>query len=142
MAQAKKHILPFFIPHLGCPTAEQVAQAIADLPVGQQADYELAFYGGSFTALPRERQEYYLEPARQALAAGRLAGVRVSTRPDCINAEVIELLRYYGVDTRAQAVGRAAEYVAYLSNSSFARHCFGAVLSAGRIFAPDAGGGG
>ena len=116
MAQAKKHILPFFIPHLGCPqqcvfcdqhkiagqrppTAEQVAQAIADLPVGQQADYELAFYGGSFTALPRERQEYYLEPARQALAAGRLAGVRVSTRPDCINAEVIELLRYYGVDT-------------------------------------------
>lgn len=116
MAQAKKHILPFFIPHLGCPqqcifcdqhkiagrqppTAAEVAQAIAALPSERQADYELAFYGGSFTALPPDLQACYLEPARQALAAGRLGAIRVSTRPDCINDEVVEILHHYGVGT-------------------------------------------
>lgn len=116
MARAKKHILPFFIPHLGCPqqcvfcdqhkiagqkppSAEQVAQAIAALPPARQSDYELAFYGGSFTALPLEQQRYYLEPARRALAAGRLGGIRISTRPDCIDVDIIEHLRCYGVGT-------------------------------------------
>lgn len=116
MAQAKKHILPFFIPHLGCPqqcifcdqhkiagqaapTAEAVWQAIAALPNDQRQDYELAFYGGSFTALPAERQVYYLEPVRRALAEGLLGGARVSTRPDCLDEAALVRLRHFGVGT-------------------------------------------
>ncbi len=116
MAQAKKHILPFFIPHLGCPqqcvfcdqhkitgqqppAAEQIAAAIVALPPELAADFELAFYGGSFTALPLDLQTYYLEPARRALAEGRLGSVRVSTRPDCINPQILTVLRQYGVNT-------------------------------------------
>lgn len=116
MAQAKKHILPFFIPHLGCPqqcvfcdqhriagqaapTAEAVWQAIAALPEDKRQDYELAFYGGSFTALPEERQIYYLEPVRRALAEGLLGGARISTRPDCLDAAVLARLRRFGVGT-------------------------------------------
>ncbi len=116
MAQAKKHILPFFIPHLGCPqqcifcdqhkiagqaapTAEAVWQAILALPAAQRQDYELAFYGGSFTALPVERQEYYLEPVRQALTAGLLGAARISTRPDCLDEVVLARLRHFGVGT-------------------------------------------
>ena len=116
MAQAKKHILPFFIPHLGCPqqcifcdqhiiavpaapTPEAVWQAILALPAAQRQDYELAFYGGSFTALPVERQEYYLEPVRQALTAGLLGAARISTRPDCLDEVVLARLRHFGVGT-------------------------------------------
>lgn len=116
MAQAKKHILPFFIPHLGCPqqcifcdqhkiagqaapTAGAVCQAILALPAAQRQDYELAFYGGSFTALPVERQEYYLEPVRQALTAGLLGAARISTRPDCLDEVVLARLRHFGVGT-------------------------------------------
>lgn len=116
MAQAKKHILPFFIPHLGCPqqcvfcdqhkiagqeppTAEQIAAAINALPAESAADFELAFYGGSFTALPLDLQAYYLTPARRALVEGRLGSVRVSTRPDCISPQIMALLRRYGVGT-------------------------------------------
>lgn len=113
MAQARRHILPFFIPHLGCPqqcifcdqhkiagsrgapTAAEVASAIGALPEGVCP--ELAFYGGSFTALSPEQQIYYLAPARRAVQNGTISGIRVSTRPDCINPGTIRLLQEYGV---------------------------------------------
>jgi len=113
MTAKQGQILPFFIPHLGCPcrcvfcdqqkisgenaapTAEEIDSAINDLaePV------ELAFYGGSFTALPVDLQKYFLTVAKQALYSGKITGIRVSTRPDAIDDERIELLMKYGVKT-------------------------------------------
>ena len=61
--------------------------------------YELAFYGGSFTAIPAGEQEALLEAAQPYLASGRLRALRLSTRPDAVGPEVLERLRRYGVET-------------------------------------------
>ena len=60
---------------------------------------EAAFFGGTFTALPRETQEELLAPLQPLLAAGALASVRISTRPDCIDAENVAWLARQGVGT-------------------------------------------
>lgn len=113
MGRNNRYILPFFIPHRGCPhrcifcdqvqvtgaqapTAQEIAAAIsawqgATLP-------EIAFYGGSFTALPVAEQAYYLDVTARAFQEGRIAGVRVSTRPDAISLEALAFLRRYNVD--------------------------------------------
>lgn len=117
MTAARRHILPFFIPHLGCPnqcifcdqrtiagaqrppTPEDVWARLAELPVGAEQTPELAFYGGSFTALPPDAQEAYLQPAARAMREGRLSGIRISTRPDAIDRRVLAILSRYGVGT-------------------------------------------
>ena len=60
---------------------------------------QLAYYGGSFTAMPAEKQLYYLETAKIGLENGWISGIRVSTRPDAINNEIAEMLKKYEVDT-------------------------------------------
>ena len=116
---ARAHILPVFVPHLGCPhacvfcnqrrisgalapaTAEDVKNSIAEaaafLPKGGKR--QLAFYGGSFTAIPAEEQEALLSAAKEALDRGEIDAIRLSTRPDAIDAVVLDRLRTYGVET-------------------------------------------
>lgn len=115
----RRYIIPIFIPHLGCPnqcvfcnqrrisgqiepqTAETVRAAIVaaleKIPVGAGA--ELAFYGGSFTAIPPAEQETLLGAAEPFLRIGALCGLRLSTRPDCIDGETLTRLRRFGVET-------------------------------------------
>ena len=94
-------ILPFFIPMEGCPhrciycdqssisgydhspALGQIGRAAMEHWGGD--DSEIAFYGGSFSCLPQERQADYLDAVAPALAAGRWQGVRISTRPDGID---------------------------------------------------------
>ena len=116
---ARECVIPVFVPHLGCPqrcvfcdqrrisgstedvTAETVRQAIkaaAALP-SHGAKRQLAFYGGSFTAIPAERQEELLSAAAEALARGELDAIRLSTRPDAIDAAALERLRRFDVET-------------------------------------------
>jgi len=63
------------------------------------ADAELAFYGGSFSALPEQRQRQYLDAVAPALAAGNIGGIRISTRPDAIDQAELDFLAGYGVKT-------------------------------------------
>lgn len=115
----KNFIIPIFIPHWGCPhqcvfcsqnqitgcwqpmRAEDVKREIqAGLArLTQQRHVEVAFYGGSFTALPLETQEELLHPAFSARKSGAIQGIRLSTRPDCINNKVLELLKSFAVGT-------------------------------------------
>ena len=112
---ARNRIYPVFIPHLGCvhacvfcnqheitgAAAEEALRqlnSLADNPP-QGAAYELAFYGGSFTALPAEQQLRYLEAAGRARACGAVSSIRLSTRPDAITPEILERLKRYGVGT-------------------------------------------
>lgn len=115
MKRVPRQILPFFIPHLGCPhrcvfcdqqgisgaasypRQEEVQAAIAGWR--EETVPEIAFYGGSFTALSESWQEYFLRPAHQALLAGKISGIRVSTRPDAVSSATLALLRRWGVDT-------------------------------------------
>lgn len=58
---------------------------------------EIAFFGGSFTAIERNYMCVLLERAYTYVAKGYFKGIRISTRPDCISAEILELLKKYGV---------------------------------------------
>ena len=59
---------------------------------------EIAFFGGSFTAVPRDYMLELLEAADEGLRKyGCYNGIRCSTRPDCISEEIISVLKQYGV---------------------------------------------
>ncbi len=133
-----RHILPFFIPHEGCPhqcvfcnqkkisgqeqapTAEEITKTIQNIS-GYQP--EIAFYGGSFTAIPIEKQIYYLQPAWSALQQGQISGIRLSTRPDAIDDKVIQNLLAYGVDTVELGVQSFTDSVLQLSGRGHNADC-------------------
>lgn len=58
---------------------------------------ELAFFGGSFTGIPREEMTAYLEAAQPFVESGVIGGIRISTRPDYIDEDILEILKNYGV---------------------------------------------
>jgi len=60
---------------------------------------EIAFFGGSFTGIPMEEQIRYLELAKKWIEKGKVDGIRLSTRPDYINEEILSVLKSYGVKT-------------------------------------------
>ena len=114
-------MIPFFIPHVGCPyvctfcnqsritgqsgishlTPEYIQQTIKDY-VGTKRNekfWEVAFYGGSFTAIIKDLQHKLLMPAYEMLQQGLIDGIRCSTRPDAVGDEAITLLQSYGVKT-------------------------------------------
>ncbi len=114
----RQSIIPLFIPHDGCPyrctfcnqwritgqtkpvTAEEVASTINEyVQLAPSRSWEVAFYGGTFTALPRLRQKELLAPAVHALREGIISSIRLSTRPDCIDAETASFLFSQGVRT-------------------------------------------
>ena len=127
----KHRILPLFIPHLGCPnqcvfcdqkrisgslfpvSGEDVRRAL--LALGEEKNYELAFYGGSFTAIPLEEQRSLLEAVQPFRETGTITAIRVSTRPDAINAEVLTLLKSMGVTTVELGAQSMTERVLALS---------------------------
>lgn len=59
--------------------------------------YEIAFFGGSFTAIDREYMLSLLQAAYDYVKDGTVKGIRISTRPDCIDTEVLDILKKYGV---------------------------------------------
>lgn len=116
---ARESIIPVFVPHLGCPndcvfcnqrrisgeqqpaTAADVEKAIENAAALPQngAKRQLAFYGGSFTAIPARQQIPLLEAAKVALDAGKIHSIRLSTRPDAIDGQILNNLERYGVET-------------------------------------------
>lgn len=114
--KARRQIVPVFVPHLGCPNdcvfCNQRTISGSPLPAGpedvrralEQAErladrVELAFYGGSFTAIPEEQQRALLSAAQPWRAGGFVQSIRVSTRPDAVDEARLALLREYGVET-------------------------------------------
>ena len=116
---ARESIIPVFVPHLGCPndcvfcnqrrisgstapaTPEDVEKAIANAAALPRTGVkrQLAFYGGSFTAIPKTEQEALLSAAHAHLLCGDIDAIRLSTRPDAIDGEILARLRHYGVET-------------------------------------------
>ena len=113
----KKHInIPIFIPHLGCPNncvfcnqrsisghqsfdRSGVDREIREVLSTLKGDTyrEIAFFGGSFTGIDRELMIYLLEVAKRYIDAGEVQGIRLSTRPDYISEEILDILKHYGV---------------------------------------------
>jgi histone acetyltransferase (RNA polymerase elongator complex component) len=60
---------------------------------------QVAFYGGSFTAIHKDDQVSYLKEVRPFIASGLIDSIRISTRPDALDEETLSLLKEYGVRT-------------------------------------------
>ena len=132
---ARESIIPVFVPHLGCPNdcvfcnqrrisgslvparPEDVAEAIESAagvtPEGTRR--QLAFYGGSFTAIPDAEQEALLGAAQPYLRSGVISAIRLSTRPDAIDGAVLARLRRFGVETVELGAQSMSERVLALS---------------------------
>ncbi len=118
----KQTNLSIFIPHYGCPNCcsfcnqrcisgtkeppspEDVRAILKEQqPVLAQKGMtaEIAFFGGSFTAVDREYMTELLKTAHYFVTAypEQYNGIRCSTRPGCINREILDILKTYGMTT-------------------------------------------
>ena len=110
--------ISIFVPHIGCPNkcsfcnqryitgscwapgTADVAKAVAEAKNSKNFDSktaEIAFFGGSFTAINRNYMTDLLMTAEQFVKDGTVKGIRISTRPDAINDEILTLLKEHGV---------------------------------------------
>lgn len=109
--------ISIFVPHKGCPndcsfcnqraiSGQTVPATPDDVSKAVQTalkyninpkNTEIAFFGGSFTAIEREYMCSLLTAAKHFLDTHNFSGIRVSTRPDCIDGEVLDVLKKYGV---------------------------------------------
>ena len=114
-----RHInVPIFIPHLGCKNEcvfcnQRTISGVRDFEPERVIDtiervlatadpedtVEIAFFGGSFTAIERQRMLTLLEIGASYLSSGRVHGLRCSTRPDAIDPEIVSILLRYGMTT-------------------------------------------
>lgn len=107
-----------FVPHAGCPhqcsfcnqrhisgeqespglekVREILTQALQTLPEAVKPA-QIAFFGGSFTAIPREYMLSLLETAYEFIDNKIFYGIRISTRPDAIDGEILDILKKYKV---------------------------------------------
>lgn len=112
-----KKIIPIFVPHQGCPhdcifcnqkkitglstsmTDEDARNIIIESlkTIPRDAEVEIAFFGGSFTAIDVDIQRSLLSVAKEFKDLGRVQDIRLSTRPDCIDDAELDLLKEYGV---------------------------------------------
>lgn len=110
--------IAFFIPHAGCPQdcsfcnqrsisgvaapptlfeVREVLQRELEQRKEHAAHLEIAFFGGSFTAIPTEDYLAYLEVASEFCGENKFSGIRFSTRPDAITPQVITYLKKYPI---------------------------------------------
>ena len=82
-------------------TPDYIKETITEYVGSKRNDkfWEVAFYGGSFTAIHTDLQHQLLAPAFEMLKRGIIDGIRCSTRPDAVADEAITLLQSYGVKT-------------------------------------------
>ena len=134
----KKHyIIPIFVSHRGCPhdcifcnqkkitgqggdadrndVKNKIEGYLKTIPK-ENSVVELAFFGGSFTAIPINQQQELLEAVQPYIAQGLINNIRISTRPDCIDMQIIELLKAYKVQIVELGVQSMDEEVLRISN--------------------------
>ena len=147
----KQYIIPIFVPHLGCPNdcifcnqksisgqkkniTKEEAKKIIDNYLksikNEEAQIEVAFFGGSFTAIEKEKQEELLKVAYEYIKNGQVESIRISTRPDCINKETLKMLKKYKVKTIELGVQSANDYILKRANRG---HTFEDVKKASKM---------
>ena len=128
----KEYIIPIFVPHLGCPNdctfcnQKKISgqkKNISSKDVKEIIEYylnsfkekdrkvEVAFFGGSFTGIDVSVQEELLVAANEFITHGKVDSIRISTRPDYINQDILDLLKKYNVKTIELGVQSANDYI-------------------------------
>ena len=147
----KQYIIPIFVPHLGCPNdcifcnqksisgqkanmTKEEAKKIIDSYLksikNEDSQIEIAFFGGSFTAIDSKTQEELLQVAYEYVKNGKVESIRVSTRPDAINKEILKRLKKYKVKTIELGVQSANDYILKRANRG---HTFQDVKKASKM---------
>ena len=72
---------------------------------------EVAFFGGSFTAIDKEKQIELLEAAQEYINTKLVNSIRVSTRPDAIDKEILKRMKKYHVKTIELGVQSTNNYI-------------------------------
>lgn len=147
----KEYIIPIFVPHLGCPnacvfcnqtkitgqstqvTAEDVKNTIEEYLKNFKDNtnkIEVAFFGGSFTGIEEEKQNELLEAAYEYIKNGQVDSIRISTRPDYINKEILKRLKKYKVKTIELGVQSTNNYILAKSKRN---HTFEDVKKASKL---------
>lgn len=119
MKAKKPFIVPVFLPHEGCRhrcvfcnqyaiTGKKIASSFHETAAGieeylrfkgpHRSDTLIAFYGGNFLGLPPEKIHALLDSVLPFVRAGKVKGIRFSTRPDTIHADTLDLLDGYPID--------------------------------------------
>lgn len=131
-ATYKRHAnIPIFIPHEGCPNdcvfcnQRKITGTClsADRDISTEIDAaletidtastytEIAFFGGSFTGIDRGIMERLLKSAYGYIQQGKVSTIRLSTRPDYINDEILDVLSHYGVQHIELGIQSASDAV-------------------------------
>ena len=130
-----RHVnIPVFIPHLGCPNQcvfcnqrsitgvsefdPKSVKSVIDTAletVEDDAEVEIAFFGGSFTGIDYDLMCELLSVAHSYVLSGRVQSIRCSTRPDYINANILDTLKHYGVKTVELGLQSASDDVLALT---------------------------
>ncbi|MBE6788267.1 MAG: radical SAM protein [Ruminococcaceae bacterium] len=109
----------FFVPHVGCPNrcsfcdqntisgkvdipnAKEIksvlSHAVSQMPKEMLKNSEIAFFGGSFTAIDKALMLELLQAAQKFIGQDGFCGIRISTRPDAVNNEILGTLKKYNV---------------------------------------------
>ena len=148
---SKEYIIPVFVPHLGCPndcifcnqksisgqkkniTKEDAKKTIDNFLENikdKDAKKEIAFFGGSFTGIDEKTQEELLQIAYEYIKNGQVDSIRISTRPDYINKEILKRLKKYKVKTIELGVQSANDYILGRANRG---HTFKDVEQASKL---------
>ncbi len=147
--------IPVFIPHKGCPhdcvfcNQRKITGKKDDVDIQKvkteinehletieknnaKGTYyvEIAFFGGSFTAIDKTLMEELLKTAHEYVKANRVDGIRCSTRPDAINTEILTLCKKYSMTAIELGVQSADEEVLKLSERG---HTFDDVKKASQL---------
>ena len=147
----KEYVIPVFVPHLGCPndcifcnqksisgqkkniTKEEAKKKIESFLKNikdKDAKKEIAFFGGSFTGIDENVQEELLQVAYEYIEKGQVDSIRISTRPDYINKEILKRLKKYKVKTIELGVQSANDYILGRTNRG---HTFKDVEKASKL---------
>ncbi|MDD6807314.1 MAG: radical SAM protein [Oscillospiraceae bacterium] len=116
MSGEKHANIALFVAHKGCPntcsfcnqriisgqvdtaTKEDVSRAVNTAVQSGHRGSQLAFFGGSFTAIDSEYRRELLKAAYPFVLDGSISGIRISTRPDAINEDILNELKTFGVE--------------------------------------------
>ena len=128
----KNYIIPIFVPHLGCPNdctfcnqkkisgqkknitkndVKNIIEYYLENFKEVNRNVEVAFFGGSFTGIQRDIQEELLIAANEYIRLGKVNSIRISTRPDYIDKDILKFLKRYNVETIELGVQSTNNYI-------------------------------
>lgn len=146
----RKYNIPIFIPHEGCPhdclfcnqrkitgvdssvtpgdAKRRIEEYLSTIP-GSDCEIEIAYFGGSFTGLEKSLQREFLKAAA-SFNDPRITGIRMSTRPDYINTEILDQCAEFGVTAIELGVQTTSDDVLQLNKRA---HSFSDVKKASKL---------